>query len=234
MVDYQVILLRLFLATLIGGAVGYERASNNSVAGLRTHILVAVSLAGVSLIQVSIVDTAVRLVAGQPELQNLFSVDFGRLGAQAIAGVGFLGAGTILQMKNGVVGLTTAASIWSVAVIGLAIGMGYYFIGILLGGIVVLTLGTMNRVSKKYLHKPTKIIIDVEFLHNESLVTKLNQFFGSYQVEIEQFELIEQWDHEKSKARYVLILDRYHQLDELKNKLYSLNTRISSVKSYGL
>ncbi|MGX7149983.1 MgtC/SapB family protein [Enterococcus ureasiticus] len=234
MVDSQVIILRLILATVAGGAVGYERASNNSVAGLRTHILVAVSLAGVSLIQVSIVDTAIHFVDGQPELQNLFSVDFGRLGAQAIAGVGFLGAGTILQMKNGVVGLTTAASIWSVAVMGLAIGMGYYLIGISLSIIVILTLGTMNRVSKKYLYKPTKVIIDIEFLHNETLVTKLNQFFGNYQVEIEQFEWIEHWDHEKSKARYVLVLDRYHQLDELKSELYSLNTRISSVKSYGL
>lgn len=234
MVDYQVIIIRLLLATVAGGAVGYERASNNSVAGLRTHILVAVSLAGVSLIQVSIVDTAIRFVDVQPELQNLFSVDFGRLGAQAIAGVGFLGAGTILQMKNGVVGLTTAASIWSVAVMGLAIGMGYYLIGISLSIIVILTLGTMNRVSKKYLHKPTKVIIDIEFLHNDALITKLNQFFGNYQVEIEQFELIEHWNHEKSKARYVLVLDKHHQLDELKNKLYSLNTRISSVKSYGL
>lgn len=233
-VDYQIIFLRLFLATVMGSIIGYERASSNSAAGLRTHVLVAVSMASVSLIQVSIINTAIDLVNQQPELQNLFSVDFGRLGAQAIAGIGFLGAGTILQMKNGIIGLTTAASIWSVAIVGLSIGMGYYLIGITLAIIAVTVLGTMNKVSKKYLYKPNKVIIDIEFLTSDIMIMKINNYFYEHQIDIEKFELIDNWEEDKSKARYVLNLEKHHQLENLKNELYSLNTRISSVKSYGL
>lgn len=234
LLNYQIILFRIFLAALIGAAIGYERASNNSAAGFRTHILVAVSLASVALIQLSIADTAILLVQEVSDLQNIVSVDFGRLGAQAIAGIGFLGAGTILQMKKGVVGLTTAASVWSVAIVGLAIGMGYYVVGVSLGTVVFFTLGTMNKFSKKYIQKTISTLLDIEFLQDEALLEKMTGFFIIRNIDIQNIEVVENWSSDKSKVRYAIILDRNQNLDELKNEIYSVDTKIVSVKSYGL
>lgn len=145
------VIIRLGLALIIGGAIGYEREFKNRPAGFRTHILVCIGAAIVSMIQVHSFNETTALILKHPELEGALKIDIGRMGAQVISGIGFLGAGTILHDKGSVKGLTTAASLWVVACLGLAIGMGYYALGALSGVMVFLVLVVLKRVEAKVL-----------------------------------------------------------------------------------
>jgi len=123
--------LRLILSAILGGIVGTEREKRDKAAGIRTNALVAVTSC---LIMLTSYDLALGLT------DQAAYADASRIAAQVVSGVGFLGAGTILKNDNKIRGLTTAASLWSVAGIGLAVGMGYYFIAIVTTIIIVITL----------------------------------------------------------------------------------------------
>ena len=123
--------LRLFLSAILGGIVGTEREKRDKAAGIRTYALVAVTSC---LIMLTSYNLAMDL--GDEKAY----ADAARIAAQVVSGVGFLGAGTILKNDNKIRGLTTAAGLWSVAGIGLAVGMGYYFIAIVTTFIIVITL----------------------------------------------------------------------------------------------
>ncbi|MGM0500226.1 MgtC/SapB family protein [Halanaerobium sp.] len=123
--------LRLFLSAILGGVIGTEREKRDKAAGIRTYALVAVTSC---LIMLTSYNLAMDL--GDEKAY----ADAARIAAQVVSGVGFLGAGTILKNDNKIRGLTTAAGLWSVAGIGLAVGMGYYFIAIITAIIIVITL----------------------------------------------------------------------------------------------
>lgn len=141
--DYE-IAFRLLLACIFGGIVGYERERNDSPAGFRTHILVCL---GAALI----------MVLSMYGFSNFVTVnkDPARLAAQVVSGIGFLGAGTILRDKTSVRGLTTAASLWVVSAIGLAVGAGFYFSSILATLLVFLTL---ERTIETYFFRNSQVL----------------------------------------------------------------------------
>ena len=117
-----VIALRLVCALIIGVVIGTERENAHRPAGIRTHMLVALGACAVMITS--------QLMFSQYHAMGSNS-DPARLSAQVIAGVGFLGAGTIIREGASVKGLTTAASIWTVACLGIAVGAGYYYIGLM-------------------------------------------------------------------------------------------------------
>lgn len=124
---------RIILAVIMGGLIGIEREYSNRPAGLRTHILVSVGSALIMLV-------------------SMYGFNYGdpaRLAAQVVSGIGFLGAGTIIRNGNNVKGLTTAASLWVCAGIGLAIGNGYYFGAITTTTVVVITLFLLRFLERK-------------------------------------------------------------------------------------
>src|SRR5690606_42014922 len=107
---------RLFLAALLGGIIGLEREATGKPAGFRTNLLICLGAALITEISIAIAhDTA---------LQQPLQADPGRIAAQIVSGIGFLGAGTIMQTRGSVTGLTTAATKWVVAAIGMATGAG--------------------------------------------------------------------------------------------------------------
>lgn len=126
--DYE-IALRLLLASVFGGIVGFERERNDSPAGFRTHILVSLGAALIMII-------SMYGFAGFDSVNK----DPARLAAQVVSGIGFLGAGTILRDKTAIKGLTTAASLWVVSAIGLATGAGFYLSACIATLLVFLTL----------------------------------------------------------------------------------------------
>ena len=107
---YQV-LIRLALAVVVGGLIGYEREFKNRPAGFRTHILVCLGAAITSMIQLYSIQETTNMILVHPELATAMKVDIGRLGAQVITGVGFLGAGTIIHDKGSIKGLTDRKSV---------------------------------------------------------------------------------------------------------------------------
>lgn len=131
--------LRLGLAALLGGVIGLDREASGKPAGFRTNILICT---GAALLTELSIDIAERWVQVYGTV-----ADPGRIAAQIVSGIGFLGAGTIIQSRAGVRGLTTAATIWVVAAIGMAVGGGGYTLAISATVGVVLTLVLLARVE---------------------------------------------------------------------------------------
>jgi len=149
------VLLRLFAAAVLGGIVGLERENKRRAAGLRTHMLVSLGSALVMITSVYIFN----------EYQGLTSFDPTRMGAQVISGIGFLGAGTIIKQGVSVRGLTTAASLWAVACVGLAVGSGFWTAAIISAAVVVVTLFVMSKLEKvmmKHSEVCPEIILKIE------------------------------------------------------------------------
>ncbi|WP_256761255.1 MgtC/SapB family protein [Cohnella sp. WQ 127256] len=138
------LVIRLLLSVLLGGLVGFERERKNHAAGLRTHTLVCL---GSCLLMILSMYGFADFV-GEPNVR----LDPARLAAQVITGVGFLGAGTILFTGKSITGLTTAASIWVVMAVGLAVGAGFYLPAVLSAVMVLLILWGLNIVEKRYLN----------------------------------------------------------------------------------
>ncbi len=130
---------QLGIAALLGGIIGLEREGLKRPAGFRTHILVCV---GATVA----VHTNIQLIQTYATSTN---IDPARLGAQVISGLGFLGAGTIIKEGSTVKGLTTAASLWVVGIIGLAVGSGQYLSATLSTLMLYLILGAFQRIEKK-------------------------------------------------------------------------------------
>ncbi|MBI4226740.1 MAG: MgtC/SapB family protein [Candidatus Omnitrophica bacterium] len=143
MTNDAVILGRLLAAAVLGGAIGFERELHGRSAGLRTHILVCLGSALIML-------TAEHLFYAY---QGLASLDPGRFAAQVVSGIGFLGAGTILQSRASVRGLTTAAGLWAAAGIGLAAGAGFHVGAIGATALVLVTLYALTRWEWAWLRK---------------------------------------------------------------------------------
>lgn len=139
------ILFRLIISLILGGSVGYDREVRGQSAGFRTHMLVSVGATLIALIQIAAINLVLGIVSEYPEFLTVFSMDYTRLIAQVVSGVGFLGAGAIIVTKSNISGLTTAASIWVTAAIGLAIGMGNYRIGILGTIVIVIVLALLKN-----------------------------------------------------------------------------------------
>ncbi|MBI2065051.1 MAG: MgtC/SapB family protein [Candidatus Yanofskybacteria bacterium] len=135
---------RLFVAAFLGGIVGFERERSGKVAGLRTHTMVALGAALLSLL-------SIRLFEDFPSVNGSVGFDY-HLIANVIVGIGFIGAGTILKRENKIEGTTTAASLWVVAAVGLTSGMGYYGEAIMTTFIAYVVLAGLWLIEK-YLTK---------------------------------------------------------------------------------
>ena len=133
------IIIRILLACVLGGIIGLERESVNRPAGFRTHILVTLGATIVMITNIELVNVMSGIATVQP----------GRFGAAVVSGIGFLGAGTIIKEGNSVKGLTTAASLWATACIGLALGTGLYVIAFISTFFVYLTLEVFPKIEHR-------------------------------------------------------------------------------------
>lgn len=124
------IILRLILSVVLGGFIGLERQLHRRVAGLRTHILVSLGSCLIMLTSLYLFDI----------YKDKVGLDPARIAAGVITGIGFLGAGTIIREREGIKGLTTAASLWVVAGIGLAVGCGFHRAAIFTTLLALITL----------------------------------------------------------------------------------------------
>lgn len=143
MITWSEIAIRLALAALFGAIVGLERERKNWAAGLRTHMLVCVGSALTMMVS----------AFGFTDILGTKNVvlDPSRIAAQVISGIGFLGAGTILFLRQGIVrGLTTAAGLWTVAAIGLATGGGMYFAASTATALAIIILLILQPLEKKF------------------------------------------------------------------------------------
>jgi len=143
MLNEWVIIFRLILAAVLSGIVGFEREFHGRAAGFRTHILVCMGSTLMMVTSIYIFD----IYSGKAP------VDPARLAAGVITGIGFLGAGTIMRSKASVRGLTTAASLWVVTAIGLAIGTGLYLAALAATALAVVTLAFFGRLERSVIKR---------------------------------------------------------------------------------
>jgi putative Mg2+ transporter-C (MgtC) family protein len=152
-------LLRLAIAAGLGGSVGCEREFRNPEAGLRTHLVVCVGSALFTLV------SAYGFHAFMVNGGNLVRTDPTRIAAQIVSGIGFLGAGAIIRQGFSVRGLTTAATLWLVAAIGMACGAGYYVPALLATGIALFTLGPLRilsyRVVRRFRPQTERLLVEI-------------------------------------------------------------------------
>ena len=161
--------LRIIIAGVCGGIIGYERKNRMKEAGIRTHLIVAIGSALMMVIsKYGFADTAAELGRA----------DASRVASQIVTGVGFLGAGTIFVRKNAISGLTTAAGIWATAGIGMAIGAGMYSVGIATA-ITITIMQFLFHGHMKFLNKPSVELITIRITEaGETLDYVRNQLKG--------------------------------------------------------
>ena len=136
------LILGLFVAAGLSAAIGLEREIHGQPAGLRTHIILGIGAALASM---------VSILFSQDWSSAGFGSDPARIVAQVVSGVGFLGAGAILRHGVNIKGLTTASSLWTTAIVGIASGAGYYLIAAITTTIVLLALTLVNRLGGLFL-----------------------------------------------------------------------------------
>jgi putative Mg2+ transporter-C (MgtC) family protein len=179
-IAYWEIALRLLLAVVLGGMIGFERESHNRPAGFRTHILVC---AGSALIMM------VSAYGFTGQIGEGFEADPGRIAAGVVTGIGFLGAGTILQHRGSVRGLTTAATIWVVSGVGLAAGIGFYLGAVLTTGFVLISLLLLRRFEKSYFTRRRLKHLQVRAVDQPGLLGRIGAILGEMRVNIRKSEL---------------------------------------------
>jgi putative Mg2+ transporter-C (MgtC) family protein len=154
MISEKDMVIRLVVALLLGGVIGYERERDAQAAGLRTHMILTLGACLAMILSINV--SALR------------NSDPTRLAAQVISGIGFLGAGAILRFGFNIKGLTTAASLWTMAVVGLAIGYGYFLAGIVTTGLMMLILTVINMIENRFIRNSSmhSIVVDIKDTNN--------------------------------------------------------------------
>lgn len=141
-------ILRIFIASLLGGAIGLEREYRDKAAGFRTHFLVAL---GSALFMIISVYGFEGVLTG--DFNAPIRLDVSRIAAQVVTGIGFIGAGTIIFQKNAIRGLTTAAGVWVTAAIGMACGGGMYLLATVSTALVLIGLEAFNYLLHRFDHR---------------------------------------------------------------------------------
>ena len=216
--DIFLVAVRIFLAAFLGAIIGIEREIKNRAAGFRTHIIVSVGACLIMLIGIE----------GIGEISNNVGRDTARMAAQVVSGIGFLGAGTILQTKDGVSGLTTAATLWLSAAIGLAVGIGFYEGAVIATIICLVTLISLKGVSDFINNMTTKsyiMVFDTDNFDEESFL----DFASKEGVEVRKLDIVDEDIDDKSMINATLSFHRNYNMGKFFKKLKS-DYHLSSVK----
>ena len=206
---WYVIFLRIVIAIAVGLFIGIEREYKNRPAGMRTHVLVALGACTVSIIEC-------MFQANMAQDSN-FTYNFGRLSAQVITGVGFLGAGTIIFAHKRISGLTTAASLWNCACLGIAVGYGYYQIAIMGGVLVFVVL----RAMQKIVHVNNAKKVEIKFIHRVDTISFINDYFSAHEITVLDldFNVEVRDDRNIYTNSYTLHLPNYFNYTDMVNDL---------------
>jgi putative Mg2+ transporter-C (MgtC) family protein len=163
MINNLEIVSRLGLAALLGMAIGFERERQNQPAGLRTHTILTIGCCLAMIVSINLSMQFLPTVGGDPS----------RLAAQVVSGIGFLGAGAILRYGTSIKGLTTATSLWTIAIVGLAVGAGHYFAAVATTILLLIVLVLLNVLEKKLIRVYTTVSVVVTAANNPALVNDM-------------------------------------------------------------
>ncbi len=185
---------KLGLSLVLGSIVGFERKRKGQSAGLRTFALIAMGATLAMILSIYVPQEYLGLKNGDP----------GRIAAQVISGIGFLGAGAIIQMKGSVKGLTTAAGIWMVATLGMAVGLGMYLVSIIATALILFILVQLEKIEHRVNMGAESRIIRIkvgEVLHD---ISAYRDVLKRFNVQMTKFYV--EYDFENSETRLNLVV----------------------------
>ncbi len=217
---------RLFVAVVVGCIIGVERERKGRPAGMRTHVLVCVGAASIAILESMLLhDTLTLNILNE---NSGIGISVGRISAQVVSGIGFLGAGTILVSQKKIAGLTTAASLWNVACLGLAAGMGYHVLALIGCLVVIVTLMFMQRVVHVHAIKN----VEVKFVHRKETLAFINDYFASVSIQVldVDFHVENSADHNLYTNLYTLHLPEKMTYTDIVNHL-SEHANVQSVRT---
>ncbi len=179
MLNNWTVLFRLMLAAVLSGVIGFEREFHGRAAGFRTHILLCIGSTLVMLTSMHIFDVYYGKMTADPA----------RIAAGVITGIGFLGAGTIMHSRSAVRGLTTAASLWVVAGIGLAVGSGLYFGSLATTFLTIVALMVFGRLEHAMIRKDWYRTLIIEMREGMDQLKTIREVLGEFRSDITDFEV---------------------------------------------
>lgn len=201
-------IIRLCIALILGGIIGYERQAQSKAAGLRTHTLVCV---GACLCMIISINMAMDYYF----MYDYRNSDPERIAAQVVSGVGFLGAGTILanQKERNVRGLTTAASLWAVAAIGLVVGAGYMWVAIAATVMIFVVLRLFVRLDEfMKIHYCKQYRVHLIMKNSIGQSRRLNEFLNQQHLRLDSFRSLSEEDSDEADL-YVTISSPHYISD---------------------
>lgn len=210
---------RLLLSALLGSLIGFERERLTWAAGLRTHMLVCVGSCLVMIVSAYGFTEVVQ--------QEHVVLDPSRIAAQVVSGIGFLGAGAIILRGEFVRGLTTAASLWSVAALGLAVGGGLYFAAVVSTAIILVILAGVKPLEEHYRAKRQSVELNLEVDRGAISMSTLNDVLGPHAGRVRQFIVQQSGKTDLDEVTIVLTRVAAKDAADLTERL----RRLPSVKS---
>ena len=194
LITMESVALRMILAVLCGGIIGLERTFRRRPAGFRTHMLICLGAAMTTL-------TSQFL-----SLYMNYETDVARLGAQVVAGIGFIGAGTIIVTRHQRVrGLTTAAGMWAAAIVGLSLGAGFYEGGVIVTVLILVAELLFSKVERLVLRKSPEMNLYIRYDDSAAMERILN-FLRDRRIKVLSMEITREKGSEKHKATAIFLL----------------------------
>ena len=206
----QELILRIIVGGLLGGVIGFERELRAKEAGFRTHFLVALGSALLSVVS----------AYGYDKILDLFpraSYDPGRITAQIVSGIGFIGAGLIIFQKNSVHGLTTAAGLWVTSGIGIACGIGHYDFAIVTTIMVLIALELVMLIDQRINKRMFTVTLKTG---DRSKIDKFMSGIKEDKIHIRAYEL--NLDYEDGRKSYTAILELSTKRNQYEERLWEL------------
>lgn len=221
--EIQEVLLRIGIAIVIGTIIGVEREYKSRPAGMRTHVLVCLGACTIAVLECSLMQDMMvnNSVSG-------VSMSLGRISAQVVSGIGFLGAGTIFTSQRKIAGLTTAASLWNAACLGLMTGFGYYWIALIGCLCVIVVLLMLQKIVRVNTIKK----VEVKFINRTETLAFINNFFEKHEIKILDidFHVDSQGEESLYTNNYTLKLPAKVSYTDVINHLAE-NANIESVRT---
>lgn len=211
---------KLVLSMLLGAVVGYERKRKGQSAGVRTFSLISMGATLAMLLSIYVPQEYMGLKNGDP----------GRIAAQVITGIGFLGAGAIIQMKGSVRGLTTAAGIWMVAIIGMAVGLGMHWLSVVASLLILFILVQLERIEEYISRGSESRIIRIRVGTIIEDIAPYREVLRSHRIKLANFYIDYDYDAAETALNLVCLVRETTDYIELFSQFRKLNP----TKSIGL
>ncbi len=206
MITETQIILRVLVGAVLGAAVGLERERQDQPAGLRTHMILVIGATLAMVLSVNVGYLYAR--PGTPS-------DPARLAAQVISGIGFLGAGAILRYGFTVKGLTTATSLWTMAIVGMTVGAGYYLIGVVTTVLMLVVLALLNVLENRFVRTAISRLIQIEADYHKGVVKAVRRVVEKYADSLGSFSIQKHYKQKRLRIQVVARVSRDQNLEEL-------------------